>query len=225
MGSTQLWNLLPDGYLRSQFNGLVVEAIEGYHEQDEELHVWAKTGSSLQKWCLGPGAEFQYLENSWGMVLEAQHEDGGVSLCSMPKSSRREQLWRLTPDGHIQCRSNFLMLCVRKGSRIQGAKLSFGSTSQRRAISKTRSQGWCWISRVVATRKALKSGSGPRTAPWGRDGSRDHLKRHVTAHAKNGVPLSNPLHATWQQLIMMGFLWPEDFPSMHELALSKHVVQ
>jgi len=98
---------------------------EGYHEKDAELRVFAKKGNSLQKWCMGTAADFHYLENSLGLVLEAQDDqDGGISLCAVPKSNKMEQLWRLTPEGHIQCRSNFLMLCVKKGSRIQGAKLS-----------------------------------------------------------------------------------------------------
>jgi len=106
-----------------------------YHEQDKELRLWAKNDNSLQKWSLGPASDFHHLENALGMVLEVQDDqNGGVSLCAMPKSSKKQQLWRLTPQGHIQCRNKFLMLGVRKGSRIQGAKLTLspmtGSSDQ-----------------------------------------------------------------------------------------------
>lgn len=122
--SSQLWNLTPDGYLQNRFNGLVLEVREGILLMDATLRIWAKTGESRQKWSLGPAADFHYLEHSLGMVLEAQTDnDGGVFLCVMPKSGKMEQLWRLTPEGHMQCKSNFSMLCIKKGSRIQGAKL------------------------------------------------------------------------------------------------------
>jgi len=143
-----------------------------------------------------------------GMVLEAQHdENGGVSLCAMPKSTKMEQLWRLTPDGHLQCRSNFLMLRVRKGSCIQGAKLTLCPTTD------SSDQIWKYIptkgyfqNKMTGLVLDIKGGSVQKGAEvwlWSKSstlGQRWQLRSPEAACNSPGQKVRHPLHSTTRHM-------------------------